>query len=835
MNNRYFPILLLLLINLKLTAQPGALDYSFNPTDKGSSVGADNRVSAIELQPDGKILIGGAFDSYNDIPCGHLARLNADGSLDTSFMQGTGANEEVSAFAIQPDGKILIGGNFTNYNGTPCGRIARLNADGSIDATFIVGNGTNKYVSVIVIQPDGKILIGGDFGNYNGTPCGHIARLNVDGSLDGSFNQGTGANNLVLAIALQPDGKILIGGTFTSYDGSPSRRIARLNANGSLETSFIHGNGANEWIEAIAVQPDGKVLIGGLFTIYDGTARNRLARLNADGSLDTSFDVGPASDSRVSDIALQPDGKILVGGAFDLINFIYGSYLKKFNTDGSTDTSFDPGLDANEQVDVLALRSDGKIFVGGSFTSYNGVNRGRIALINSEGSLNSSFNPVMGANFFVRAFALQPNGKILVGGLFTIYNDTRCRRIAQLNADGSIDDSFYAGEGPNGVVRSLALRSNGKIIVGGGFNSFDSISHGNIVQLNTDGSIDTLFNTRTGADNWVAALAVQPDGKTLIGGNFTSYNSVARGRIARLNADGSLDSSFDPGNGTNDLILALSLQPDGKILIGGQFTEYAGTPRAGIARLNSDGSLDLSFNPGTGIDGSISALSLFSNGKILVGGNFLFYDGNPSANIARLNIDGSLDDTFNLGSGIEGTVSALSLQPDGKILVGGNFTSYNNIPRSCIARLHEDGSFDTSFNSGSGANGAVLSLSLQADGKVLLGGIFTDYNGIAKNRVARIHGDGTSGVLSQSDWDSALRVYPNPSTDQVWLDLSDFAGESVMVFMYNSSGKQVLQRRMAADTAMELNLRAAGLNSGAYTVRVHTARRVVSGQVVFVK
>jgi uncharacterized delta-60 repeat protein len=169
--------------------------------------------------------------------------------------------------------------------------------DGSLDPSFDVGQleliqgGINGPVFTNVVQPDGKILVGGDFLRYNNSNRNNIARLNEDGSLDTSFNStGGGTNNVVLNMALQPDSKIIVVGNFTTYRGVSANRIVRLNQDGSMDTSFNSGAGANNSIRIAMIQPDGKIIIGGSFTSYNGTAVNRIARLNADGSLDTSFD-----------------------------------------------------------------------------------------------------------------------------------------------------------------------------------------------------------------------------------------------------------------------------------------------------------------------------------------------------------------------------------------------------------------------------------------------------------------------------------------------------------------------------------------------------------------
>jgi uncharacterized delta-60 repeat protein len=273
-------------------------------------------VISIQIQPDAKILIGGTFGSYDGTPRGHVARLNTNGSLDASFATGSGANDGVWSVAPQDDGKVLIGGPFTAYAGILRGRVARLNADGSLDTSFATGVGANASVWSVALQPDRKILIAGAFSAYAGIPRGCVARLNADGSLDTSFARGAGANGEVYWIALQADGKILIGGPFTAYNGIARGRVARLNTDGSLDASFANGIGADSTVCRIAQQTDGKVLIGGSFTSYDGVTRGYVARLNTDGSLDSSFGSGAGADGGVTAMALQTDGKVLIGGSF---------------------------------------------------------------------------------------------------------------------------------------------------------------------------------------------------------------------------------------------------------------------------------------------------------------------------------------------------------------------------------------------------------------------------------------------------------------------------------------------------------------------------------------
>jgi uncharacterized delta-60 repeat protein len=734
---------LTLLGPLSLAAQYGTIDPTFNPSDigYGTGDGASNWVRTTALQPDGKIIIAGDFSTYNGTARSHIARLNADGSLDASFNPGTGASELIHTTTLQPDWKVIIGGGFTSFNGTGRNRIARLNADGSLDVSFNPGTGGNAEVFTTALQPDGKILIGGNFTSYNGTGRNYIARLNADGSLDASFNPGTGASYIIHTMALQPSGKIIIGGSFTSYNGTGRNYIARLNADGSLDTSFNPGTGASNTVSTMTLQPDGKIIIGGDFQAYNGTGRNSIARLNTNGTLDATFNPGTGANYWVYTTTLQPDGKIIIGGDFTSYNGTGRNRIARLNADGSLDASFNPGTGASEFLFTTVLQPDGTIIIGGVLTSFNDMGCNHIGRLHADGNLDASFNPGTGANNEVRSIALQPDGKILIGGEFTFYNGTTRDRIARLNADGSLDASFNPGTGANDVIYSAAVQPDGKILIGGAFTNYNGIGRNRIARLNADGSLDASFNPGTGANSSVITIAVQPDGKILICGTFTIYNGTGRHCFARLNADGSLDATFNIGTGPNNSVYTIALQPDGKILIGGYFTSYNGTGRNRIARLNADGSLDTSFNPGSGAyDYWVYSVILQPDGKILIAGGFTSYNGTARNRIARLNADGSLDTSLNPGTVGTYWIYCTALEPDGKIVIGGFFTNYNGTGLNNIARLHTDGSLDASFNPEPGASGQIHAVVLQPDGKIILGGGFTSYNGTGRNRIARING-----------------------------------------------------------------------------------------------
>jgi uncharacterized delta-60 repeat protein len=353
-------------------ARVGTLDVQFAPTTN-----ANNEIRAAVVQSDKKILVGGMFTQLGDGTHKSLARLNADGSVDDSFTGTTGG--DVHAMALQPDGHILIAGEFSKVNDSTRRRIARLNPDGSLDETFRPTAGANRDVRAILLQPDGKILIAGGFDASSGKRLNRIGRFNPDGTRDNTFDPGFGAPAMVWSLALQRDNKIIAGGDFTTFNHQAYCRIVRLGSDGKIDPSFNVGSGADGQVYAVAVQADGKILIGGDFTRINEVQRNHVARLNADGTLDKSFNPGSGTDSGVRCLAAQADGKILIGGIFTNVQGVARNRIARLKPDGPLDGSFDPGEGVNEVVRWIGMEADGGVLIAGAFTKCAGVERMRIA------------------------------------------------------------------------------------------------------------------------------------------------------------------------------------------------------------------------------------------------------------------------------------------------------------------------------------------------------------------------------------------------------------------------------------------------------------------------
>jgi len=1328
----------------------GALDADHNPdfsllTDpvRNSTPGANGTVLAAAVQADGKCVIGGNFTKFNAFNRKMIARLNVDGSHDASFNPGSGANDFISAVSLASDGKIVIGGKFTSYNGQNRYCVARLNDDGSLDASFNPGLGASDTVWALAQQPDGKILIGGEFTSVNGFTRAYIARLNSNGSVDTTFNPTNALNGAVETIAVAADGTIYVGGQFTSAGGVSRNYVARLLADGSLDAAFDPRTGADGPVEALALQGDGKPVIGGTFDIVDLRERRNIARLNTDGTLDTSFDPGSGADDSVYAITLQPDGRIFIGGAFLNVNGTRRVGVARLFTDGKVDTGFmdtaynhfagifthysteipDPIVEVRNSLFTLALQADGNLMIGGSFHqvgggrlhtsiqtnnfdfmrdpqpqydevldgtfgysrqayrnryniarllggdtdgpgnvgfvasntaidesagfvsvrtvrergtlgpvetsfalppgtsgsgvaqattdySYNHINpffdttwvggssyfttrnlsdgmfgtnnieqrvipqttysttddivltiarnsgvqgdrvgnmqlsvpsqadvfflggenvplasalgrssaslqinevdnspgvigfshvaytvnenggnaaitltrtngsygpvsvtfytlngtavagvnytaktnfsisfgdgvtnnqtvniaiqnnpaiqpddltvllrlksptggatlgqtnatlsiidddyqAGRlnfttvassvqeyagtarvtvtrtggnlgledvtvatqngtaqagvhyvgltnslhwdsgdttsrniditllpdglvtanlgfnvrllnaapagalgartnqaVTILNGDfygspqfsaanyyfsetggyatitvnrtggsaetisvnyatsdgsavssgpvpnfvatngtlvfgpgvvsrtltvpilddgtpnspisffvnlsgvtpggatlgspslaavniidaqsfnqpaGSLDPVFNAGWGFNADVYALTLQPSGMIVAGGDFTTLNGLPQNRLARLNTNGSPDTSFMAGlNGANGAVRALISQSNNRLVVGGQFTTFNSVNRNNVTRLNTDGTLDTTFDPGSGADAPVYALAesaVEGSRRLYIGGGFNTFNGITSPGLVRLHDNGVVDAAFNVAVGVNGPVYAVAVYATntiqaGKVVIGGAFTEVNGVARANIARLNVDGSLDTTFNPGSGANAEVRSVVLQPDGKVLIGGAFTDVAGTPLNRIARLNLNGTVDNTFAIGSGCNEAVYAVALQADNRILVAGDFTQASGVTRRRITRLLPDGQVDPTINFGSGANAFIDAVLVQPDTHIVLGGGFTSIQGQTADRIARIFGGAITGP-GQVEFSSPLYV-----------------------------------------------------------------------------
>lgn len=367
-------------------------------TEPFPEVGLNFIVNHALLQSDGKIVCLGSFSLYdNSIPATRVTRLNNDGTLDTAFNTaiGTGPNAAVRWGVLDSVGRIIIGGDFTSFNGnTSYPFLVRLLPNGTIDTSFVVGTSLNSNVGIVLLQPSDGILVLGNFTVYDGVGANRIIRLNANGSRDVSFDMGTGFNSFANggAVGINADRTILIGSAFgwTSYDGNVvlvdnvnEKGVVRVNPDGSFHSSFTIGTHFNESIHSLWIQDDGKVLFTGAFTSYNGTAVPRIARLNADGTLDTTFNAGVGVGFSLSTTAVieLPNGQILVGNG-DMFQGMSTNRLTRLNADGTKDPTFNIGLGFDNSIERIIMEDIDTVIVCGGFSTFNAVNRYRVMRLN---------------------------------------------------------------------------------------------------------------------------------------------------------------------------------------------------------------------------------------------------------------------------------------------------------------------------------------------------------------------------------------------------------------------------------------------------------------------
>jgi uncharacterized delta-60 repeat protein len=643
---------------------------------------------AVAIQTDGKIVVCGAFgDEFA------VVRYNPDGSLDSTFdgdgwvaTDFFGATDASRAIAIQADGKIVVAGNArATVSSTNDFAVARYNPNGSLDTSFDVDGkvitdilGNNDNAQDVVIQADGKIVVGGNSWGMN-DQFG-LARYNVDGSLDTSFD-GDGKVNSDIAtsydilteLAIQTDGKIIAAGVgFNISAGRNQFEIARYNSNGALDTSFNGGGSlitsvlsADSGASAVAIQTDGKIITAGnsSATFNFSSQDFAIVRLNPNGSFDNSFDTDGKATTNIHSyrinanaVAIQPDGKIVaVGkGLSGTGNGNEEFAVNRYNADGTPDASFDGDgkvtTDFSTFFDIayaVAIQPDGKIVVVGKADQSLATAR-----YNSNGSLDTTFDGdgkrTEGGQLssYLGAVAIQTDGKILVAGrsFFIGYRST----VFRYNPDGSRDNSFDGDGvvttdlGGDDEISSMVIQSDGKIVIAGRAQgaSYDF----SVIRYNADGSLDTSFDGDgvatidfVGGYDYVNAMALQADGKIVLVGASSSDNSAqsvtADSALARLNTNGSPDTSFD-GDGkvrvslSNyfDTATGVVIQTDGKILTSGYGFNDIATNDFALVRYNPNGSFDNTYgNGGKAITNLFNQdlandIALDSSGRAVVAG-----------------------------------------------------------------------------------------------------------------------------------------------------------------------------------------------------------------------
>ncbi len=800
---------------------PGAVDYAFRPQGAG-------RVTALAVGPDGSVHYGGPFSSQLEAYTG-VRRTFPDGQVDPSFVTGavigTGSGPGLTAGSPRTllplgDGSVLVGATGTGDNQR---YYRRLLPGGALDASWPWPNEMPGGPWKIVRLADGKFLVASG-------SLGGIHRLNADGSFDATFQGpasiGRFQRNAVRDLVVLPDGRILIAGAFNDVDGVPRVAIARLLSNGALDRGWVPAalTGGSE-INALAVLPDGRILIGGAFLNVGGQARRNLARLNADGSLDASqADLIPATSPAgvVYAFAVQPDGKAWVGGAF------YGvagrNYVMRLNADGAVDTAApDIGLETSGggAVNVLQFTADGRLWIGADSASINGQFVGHLFRVFTDisgltvGYAGLDQTPDLGMPVTLRGtvpgpftglqwrFQGQPiggatglelplgNATLAASGAYDLVVTSAGGSYTSAPVNVRVRGPVVIDREPSPVVgilsnsvsfavsafgrlplgyqwlkdgeilanatnRTLALTNlqltasgDYAVRVSGGDGSTATSEPAFLTVVPAPGSTNAEFRVQLGTANGLRDVSFLPDGRAIVSGGFSN-------RLALVNLDGTVDPGFkfDPAGLIE--VTAVERQPDGKVLVLVRLNTGGG-PFA-VRRLNADGSVDPAFGdrPLTGF--FPSDLKLASDGGILVA---------SQAGIERLNPDGSPDTGFNQRAKLNNGALSCDVDPAGRIYVTGTFTTVAGQARAQLARLLADGTFDPTF-APTNTFSSSWTVTALADG-ALVG----DFNGFYRFT-------GTGARDTDYGWNSRLAAWDLSPAGQLVGVLPDSLGNGVI-------------------------------------------------------
>lgn len=631
-------------------------------------------------------------------------------ALDTRVLD-VASSFLVRATVADGQGRVLVGGDFDFLAGARRGNVARLLPTGAPDPTFNPGgDGANGLVDAILVLPNGQIVIGGTFTSYNGVAVGRLAQLNTDGTLDPAFNPGgSGADYQVLALTRDAQGRLLVGGTFTTFNGQPGTGIVRLTPGGTLDAGFVPtpGWGADPRVFAVATDAADRVLVGGIFT---DTTRGNLLRLLPGGGLDPSFNPG----GRGAEFTVR---RVLVAGRGGLYNRANPSVVLRLTSSGTPDPGFTVALTTG-QAFGLALTAGGQILVAGrSLRPGPGAPLMNVLRLNPTGSVDAAFagaavtRPGGSQGTLYDVAATGPT--TVVGGAFTALGGNPTIGVARLSAAGTADGSY----GPvvldqHTEVEHLARLSTDQLLIAGFFGQQGGLTAGPLARLSANGVPDPGFQPDP-ALGGVTALAVEPGTDRVVVADHS--------HVHKLTASGDFNPTFNdgvgadaPGQGLLYGIMTVLPLPGGSVLVGGDFTRYDGQVRTGLVRLTASGAVDPAFIPPVDSSYYVASAVASATGSVLITSYSLF---SSAPQLQWIDAAGAPLPTFNSGQPVLGATA--SVLPDGSFFLAGAFT-FNGVPYAIgTYKFTAAGQPDPSFALDPALAGQALGFVLQPDGKLL--------------------------------------------------------------------------------------------------------------------
>jgi uncharacterized delta-60 repeat protein len=762
----------------------GALKYhSRGSTPSGST-------STIAERPDGRIIAAGDLWTFNGAQCPGVAQLLPDGQRDPDFgMSLPPGYGPVWRSVLLPDGGfLLVCGAPSGTFALPYA-LLRYSADDELDPDFQVI--ANSIISSVVPLPDGRIAIAGYFTSVSGGLASRVAILQPDGSIDAGFDMSNGPNNRVSVVLPLSDGSFLIGGDFTAVNGVARKGLARLFGDGALDAAFdpmISTTGAYTKVNALARDENGRVIVGGAFSFSSQTVADHLVRVLPDGNLDPSFGNGDGPSGEVSVVTQRTNGFWMIGGGFSEYAGVPCTGLVALLPDGALDTGFDARLGhaAGSIVYCITQAGNGELLIGGRFTEVEGRFRIGLTRLDANGAALVDFNPGRGSGGLIKGMARMANGRIAIAGDFISFNDVPRPYLAFLTEDGDLHPAFNGGTGPNAPVDQLVALPDGRLFLAGRFNQYNGVPMPGLAVVDAFGALDASVvfaePPLPTTIQFTAALALT-DGSIVVASTHDLAPGETMTTLSRYLPDGSQDAAFTPAMPIYGEIYSMAQQADGRLVLGGTHRLGSASAPLGIIRLLPNGNVDHTFNVGSGVgpagSAGVMAIAALPDGRLILGGFFGNYRGTPTNGIVCVNSDGSPCDGFStvgIESGAVELPAILSIVPlpDGRLVLSGWFNTFAGAPHHSVAVAMPDGTQDPSFTVGSGPAYPsipwVTQVLVTSEGNYIISGLFHRFNGQAKHRIARLLGGGGVGVPEPSGPSDAMRLWPNPVEHRLFVD-----------------------------------------------------------------
>lgn len=753
----------------------------------------DGTVRTIALLEDGAAILGGEFTNAGGLAQSNMVRLDARGAIDPEFAQRAAPDGPVRVAMDAGSGSVFIAGDFTRAGGVARGRLARLDAGGRVDPAFAPRQGANGPIHAALRLPEHRWLVGGDFTEFDGQPRSRLARLRPDGTLDESWVPAEVTLGVVHAIAPEPEGGWFIAGTFRTVAGAPQVGLARLNPDGALDPVFpVEPRLTAVPVNALVPLDNGDLLVGGAFTFVGPTKVGGLARfcgrrLDGHSYLAFRLDRGllseglgpyPLSVVRSGDtnraataVVTTRDGSAQAVEDYlavaQPLTFLPGELERVVVVNVRGDTL----REGKEHFSAVLTEPDAKTFLARA--------EARLEILDDDtpGSVDRSLGLRLPAGSEIRALVTQADGRIVLAGRLP----NLPRPILRLHPDGRVDESFSVSEPfppANSLIQAVAVQDDGRLLIAGTFGkAMGRTNH--LARLLPDGRFDSTFSTpiayRAGDSNALTIVAVEAGGTILAGGLSSMGLLPAEGpatlynaSLIRLHRDGTLAAvpAFNDYSTTTPrydhrvpIAMARTVLPlaDRRFLVGGRFRPFkAGQSTGGISRIHPDGSPDPTFD--LAATGDCAWLAEGPADTVYAAGSFVTawdgtpfgladgsISGEPLGSLLRLDPQGRPDPTFR--PAFDGPVHVCTRLRDERVLAGGAFHTVNGATHHGLVLLEPDGSVAAGFSVGDGLDGALAALAGTADGKVLLGGGFDSVDRVPSTGLARLHLESAPGAL----------------------------------------------------------------------------------------